>query len=58
MKLHCGEVLREALAAYGLRGGGSPDLAQGDLTKEQAEEVSVRLATELRSLFARPHHAG
>ncbi len=56
MKLHCGEVLREALAAYGLRGGGSPDLAQGDLTKEQAEELSAKLAADLRSMLARPHH--
>ncbi|MFY9937770.1 MAG: DHHA1 domain-containing protein [Silvibacterium sp.] len=57
MKLHCGEVLREALAAYGLRGGGSSDLAQGDLTKEQAEELSVRLATDLRTQLARPRPA-
>ena len=55
MKLHCGEVLREALTAYGLRGGGSPDLAQGDLTREQAEELSAKLSADLRSLFARPH---
>jgi alanyl-tRNA synthetase len=51
IQIHCGEVLREALAAYGLRGGGSPDLAQGDLTKEQAEELSAKLATNLRSLL-------
>jgi alanyl-tRNA synthetase len=55
MQLHCGEVLREALAAYGLRGGGSSDLAQGDLTKEQAAELSAKLTADLRSLLARPH---
>jgi alanyl-tRNA synthetase len=56
MKLHCGEILRGALGAYGLRAGGSPDLAQGDLPKGQTEEVCAKLAAELRSLFARPHH--
>lgn len=57
IELHCGEVLRETLAAYGLRGGGSPDLAQGDLTKEQAEELSAKLTADLRSLLARPRPA-
>jgi len=57
MNLHCGEFLREALATYGLRGGGSSDLAQGDLTKEQADELSARLASDLRSLLARPRSA-
>jgi alanyl-tRNA synthetase len=33
VKIDCGSVLREALAAYGLRGGGSPGMAQGQIPK-------------------------
>ena len=31
LKIDCGTLLREALAAYGLRGGGSPGMAQGQI---------------------------
>ena len=31
LKIDCGSLLREALAAYGLRGGGSPTMAQGQI---------------------------
>src|SRR5271170_4879454 len=54
--LNCGAFLREALAAHGLRGGGSRDLAQGDLPRDQAEDVATKLAANLRFLLARPHH--
>ena len=47
----------ESLAAYGLRGGGSPDLAQGDLSREQAESVAAKLGADLRSQLARPRPA-
>jgi alanyl-tRNA synthetase len=57
MNLHCGDFLRGALAEHGLRGGGSPDLAQGDLPRDQAEQISVKLAATLRSLLARPRPA-
>ncbi len=53
--LNCGAFLREALAAHGLRGGGSRDLAQGDLSRAQAEDVAAKLAANLRSLLASPH---
>lgn len=33
VKIDCGTLLREALAAYGLRGGGSPSMAQGQIPK-------------------------
>jgi alanyl-tRNA synthetase len=33
VKVDCGALLREALAAYGLRGGGSPSMAQGQIAK-------------------------
>ena len=32
-RIDCGTLLREALAAYGLRGGGSPTMAQGQIAK-------------------------
>ena len=41
----CGRILREALAKLGLRGGGSADLAQGEVPAEQ--ETALRdLVTE------------
>jgi alanyl-tRNA synthetase len=33
LKIDCGSLLREALAAYGLRGGGSPTTAQGQIPR-------------------------
>ena len=53
MDLHCGEVLKNALAELGLRGGGSPDLAQGDLSPDQVEAFLVQLERKLREQFAR-----
>ncbi len=32
LKVDCGSLLREALAAYGLRGGGSAEMAQGQIS--------------------------
>jgi alanyl-tRNA synthetase len=40
LDFNCGQILREALARVGLRGGGSPDLAQGEVPAEQ--EVALR----------------
>ena len=54
MHLHCGDLLRSALAAHGLRGGGSSDLAQGDVPCEQSGDVAARIAADLRSQLARP----
>lgn len=53
--LNCGDFLRTALAAHGLRGGGSADLAQGDLSRSQASQVSGEMSASLRSLLSRPH---
>jgi alanyl-tRNA synthetase len=55
MDFNCGEVLRSALTAHGLRGGGSADLAQGDATKAEAEKIAATLAASLRSMLSRPH---
>jgi len=38
----CGRILREELARLGLRGGGSADLAQGDVSSER--EAALRVA--------------
>ena len=40
LEFNCGQILREALAHVGLRGGGSADLAQGEVPAEQ--EVALR----------------
>ena len=40
LDFNCGQILREALAHVGLRGGGSADLAQGEVPAEQ--EVALR----------------
>jgi alanyl-tRNA synthetase len=44
LEFNCGQILREALAHFGLRGGGSADLAQGEVPAEQEEALraSVR----------------
>jgi alanyl-tRNA synthetase len=39
VKIDCGTLLREALAAYGLRGGGSPAMAQGQIAKVHLDEL-------------------
>ena len=44
----CGRMLREALAGLGLRGGGSPDLAQGDVSAEQEGELRASLIRAIR----------
>ena len=40
LDFNCGQIMREALAQMGLRGGGSADLAQGEVPAEQ--EVALR----------------
>ena len=39
LKFSCGELMRNALAAIGLRGGGSPSLAQGQVPREALEKL-------------------
>ena len=55
ISLHCGDFLRAELAAHGLRGGGSQDLAQGDLPHSQIDEVVAALAAGLRQSLSSPH---
>lgn len=49
IRLHCGDLLRETLAVRGLRGGGSADLAQAEVPKEQLGKISADLETSVRS---------
>ena len=47
-KVNCGSLLREALAAYGLRGGGSPGLAQGQISHLHLDALFDTLEEGLR----------
>ena len=51
----CGRMLREALAELGLRGGGSPDLAQGEVPVAQAAALCATLAQSVRRAVAAAH---
>ncbi len=48
-KVDCGSLLREALAAYGLRGGGSPGLAQGQIPNAHLDALFSGLEDRLTS---------
>ena len=43
INLHCGELLKEQLAEYGLRGGGSTEFAQTDVPKDLLEKIVEEL---------------
>lgn len=43
LKFNCGQLLREELTHIGLRGGGSPDMAQGDVPAAQAADLRASL---------------
>jgi alanyl-tRNA synthetase len=49
--LHCGEMMREALLALGLRGGGSPDMAQGDLPEDEVVNFLAMMTGQIRELL-------
>jgi alanyl-tRNA synthetase len=48
VKIDCGALLREALAAYGLRGGGSPGMAQGQIPKVNLDALLSDLENHLK----------
>jgi len=61
LKFDCGRLLRDALAALGLRGGGSGYLAQGDVPAHQhpallaaVSEAIYRAAVEAEAAANRP----
>jgi len=49
LEFHAGNLLKEALAALGLRGGGSADLAQGQVPGQQIEDLLDALGRSIRS---------
>jgi alanyl-tRNA synthetase len=50
LKIDCGSLLRDALAVYGLRGGGSPGMAQGQIPKVHLDD----LFNNLEASFSKP----
>lgn len=49
-RIDCGTLLREALAAYGLRGGGSPTMAQGQIAKVHLDALFSSIENGLKNL--------
>jgi alanyl-tRNA synthetase len=47
-KIDCGTLLREGLAVYGARGGGSAGMAQGQIANVHLEELLNRLEERVR----------
>lgn len=55
LNFDCGAMLKEALAQLGLRGGGSADLAQGEVPLRQAAALRDALARSVRdAIFQAP----
>ncbi len=52
LNFNCGQILREELARLGLRGGGSADLAQGDVPAPQQAALLASLGNAIRNLVA------
>jgi alanyl-tRNA synthetase len=54
---NCGGLMKEALAALGLRGGGSPDLAQCEVPLEHLLTLRAAVIKALRKeAAAEPEH--
>ena len=49
---NCGQIMREALSRLGLRGGGSADLAQGDVPAEQQSMLVASVKEAIHSAVA------
>jgi alanyl-tRNA synthetase len=56
LKFNCGQILKQALATLGLRGGGSPDLAQGEVSAKQEPELHALVTNEVRRAIAEPNN--
>jgi alanyl-tRNA synthetase len=48
LDFNCGRILRESLARLGLRGGGSADLAQGEVAAEQESALRSEVSEAMR----------
>jgi alanyl-tRNA synthetase len=55
LDFNCGQILREALAQIGLRGGGSADLAQGDVPSEQEAALRVSVTDAICRAVVKAH---
>jgi alanyl-tRNA synthetase len=56
LDFNCGRILKEALAHFGLRGGGSADLAQGDIPAEQQAALEVLVRNAILKAMAEAHN--
>jgi alanyl-tRNA synthetase len=52
LSCNCGQVLKAALLQFGLRGGGSPDFAQGEVPAAQTPALRAALLNTLRESAA------
>lgn len=52
LDFNCGGLMKDVLARHGLRGGGSPDLAQGDVPAREIAAVRASLVEAVRAVFA------
>lgn len=48
LEFHAGNLLKEALAGLGLRGGGSPDMAQGQVPEKHLDALFHELVGQVR----------
>jgi alanyl-tRNA synthetase len=55
LEFNCGKILREALAHLGLRGGGSADLAQGEVPAEQEAALRASISEAICKAMAEAH---
>jgi len=55
LDLNCGRILREALVPLGLRGGGTADLAQGEVPAEQEPAFRASLSDTIRRAVTEAH---
>ena len=49
LEMNCGGALRDSLAAYGMRGGGSSEMAQGELPRDHLDALLSSLEASFRS---------
>jgi alanyl-tRNA synthetase len=53
LDFNCGQILRESLAQVGLRGGGSADLAQGDVPFQKETALRASVSDAIRRAVAK-----
>ncbi|HXS76282.1 MAG TPA: DHHA1 domain-containing protein [Terracidiphilus sp.] len=53
LRFNCGQIMKQALASFGLRGGGSPDLAQGEIPANQEPALRASVTEAIRDAVDR-----